>query len=748
MCSHTRTPAPLNKTGPMARSFKRSRGLFLALLTMTLLAVLASACAQPAAPTAAPAAPAKTVAVEKPVVTEAPKPAATEAPAPAKTEAPATLAPTRPLPTLAPTRLLPTLAPAQASATPPAPAQPTALPAQGEAHIVQVEWPAQMRLGDSDIVRLALVPASQGYLLVTEYEEHQTVTQTLKVERIAGYELFASARLDGPGFTISPEGEQAQYLSPDRGAQWHWSLIPESPGNHRLAVSLTLRWIPGAGAAGPVREVVAFSRGLEVRVISFLGLTQAQAALAGVFSLLFGGGLGAFAVATRPRPGQRRFKIRDLAPDPTLDIELPASMQLNPAEKALLQTLFRRYGRLMIEREFLSGYSGARALLALPIRPDGRADAYTIAKIGARPSIEQEYANYETFVKDTLPPVTARIQHAPVSTRAAGSQGLAALRYTFIGEPGKPPLSLRQTLLERPDPALLSRLLELFGPNWWLQRKPYNFHLALEYDRVLPTHLVLEPAEGKGALLDGHTAPSRLDFRPGDLLTLRHFPYVELRPDGRSLSLQGEPPAGHPPLRLRWLSTRRPEGETGRVVSTRRTLLQGFVQDFDLLGLPDPLPHLPALLEQTIQGSQSTIHGDLNLENILIGPGSVLWLIDFASTRDGHTLFDFAHLSAEIIAHILAPQIASPADFAALLRNPQASPHAPLYALLETMQQIAARCLFNPDRPAEFDLALTLACLGALKYTNLDRHAKHLLYLTAAMKVSQTMVDLKSHPQL
>jgi hypothetical protein len=714
----TRKPRILTSPGcaaPVRAAFR----LGLICTLFLLFALLATSCAAPAQPAA----------------TEAPAPAKTEAPLPAAATSAAAEKPSEPLPTQAPSR---------PSATPPPPArptvipaQPTIVPAQGEAHIVQVEWPVQMRLGDSDIVRLALVPASQGYLLVTEYEEHETVTQTVPIERPPGYELFASARLDGPGFAISPAGEQAQYLALDRGAQWRWSLTPQSPGSHRLAVALTLRWIPTMGKAGPVREVTAYSRGLDVRVISFLGLTQSQAALTGVFTLLLGGGLGAFAVATRPRPGQRRFKIQDLAPDPGLAIELPAGMQLNPAEKALMQTLFRHYGRLMIEREFLSGYSGARALLALPIRPDGRADAYTIAKIGARPAIEQEFANYEAFVKDTLPPVTARIQHAPVSTRAAGTQGLAALRYTFIGEPGKPPLSLRQALLEKPDPALLSRLLELFGPNWWLQRRPYNFHLALEYDRVLPTHLVLEPAEGKGALLDGHTAPSRLDFRPGDVLTLRHFPYVELRPDGRSLSLQGEPPAGHPPLRLRWLSTQRPEGATGRVVSTRRTLLGGFVQDFDRFGLPDPLACLPAWLEETIQGSQSTIHGDLNLENILLGPGGMLWLIDFASTRDGHALFDFAHLSAEIIAHILAPQIEAPADFVALLHNPQASPYAHLYPLLEALQQIAARCLFNPDRPAEFNRALALACLGALKYTNLDRHARHLLYLMAAEKAGE-----------
>jgi len=43
-----------------------------------------------------------------------------------------------------------------------------------------------------------------------------------------------------------------------------------------------------------------------------------------------------------------------------------------------LQTLFRRYARLVIEGEFRSAYSGARTLLALPVRADGRVDAYTI----------------------------------------------------------------------------------------------------------------------------------------------------------------------------------------------------------------------------------------------------------------------------------------------------------------------------------------------------------------------------------
>jgi hypothetical protein len=129
------------------------------------------------------------------------------------------------------------------------------------------------------------------------------------------------------------------------------------------------------------------------------------------------------------------------------------------------------------------------------------------------------------------------------------------------------------------------------------------------------------------------------------------------------------------------------------------------------------------------------VHGDLNLENVLVGLGGFVWLIDFAMTRDGHTLFDFAHLGAEIVAHVIAPQVSNPKDYLAKLAlifpTCHATPPAP-YSLLCTLQEVAARCLFNPSQPREFHLAFMFTCLGALKYTNLQQSQKQLLYLTAA----------------
>jgi hypothetical protein len=121
----------------------------------------------------------------------------------------------------------------------------------------------------------------------------------------------------------------------------------------------------------------------------------------------------------------------------------------------------------------------------------------------------------------------------------------------------------------------------------------------------------------------------------------------------------------------------------------------------------------------------------LNLENALVGPGNFVWLIDFAQTRDGPTLFDFAYLEACLIGQVVSPAVPADAEFLAQLERDD----QPLRAAVHVM---ARQCLFNPGRLREYQLALAVACLGALKFYNLDRTQKHRLYLAAAY-LSQTL---------
>jgi hypothetical protein len=95
-------------------------------------------------------------------------------------------------------------------------------------------------------------------------------------------------------------------------------------------------------------------------------------------------------------------------------------------------------------------------------------------------------------------------------------------------------------------------------------------------------------------------------------------------------------------------------------------------------------------------------------------------------------------LIRKAIAHIIAPKMSTPGEYLSLLQNPEEARQNPYYALRFTLQEVAWRCLFNPTQPREYNLALFMACLGALKFNNLDAPAKHLLFLTAA-HIGQTL---------
>ncbi|MFZ0545982.1 MAG: hypothetical protein WAM60_11120, partial [Candidatus Promineifilaceae bacterium] len=113
-----------------------------------------------------------------------------------------------------------------------------------EERVAEVEWPPRMRLGNSDTVRLAVVPNEEGLTITTEFPEHEIVTQTVTLEQPAGYDLALGAQLDGIGFSLSPEGDQVQDWQVDEPMVWHWTISPERSGQHRLTLTLTLHRVP------------------------------------------------------------------------------------------------------------------------------------------------------------------------------------------------------------------------------------------------------------------------------------------------------------------------------------------------------------------------------------------------------------------------------------------------------------------------------------------------------------------------
>ncbi len=196
-----------------------------------------------------------------------------------------------------------------------------------ERRTLQLEWPNRILLGDSDVVRLAVLPTEAGYSVTAEFPEHQTITQNVPIVRPDGFDLFAVARLDGVKFDISPQGEQAYHLPEGKPVTWHWSLTPKQPGHHRLTVTLSIRWEPLPETQGSSRQAVAYSKGLDVYAASFLGLSRGQALTAGFFSLLFGGGISLFGLMSKATPKRRNIGIQQ--PDSTIGLDDSADSMLN-----------------------------------------------------------------------------------------------------------------------------------------------------------------------------------------------------------------------------------------------------------------------------------------------------------------------------------------------------------------------------------------------------------------------------------
>ncbi|MEA5078467.1 MAG: phosphotransferase [Anaerolineaceae bacterium] len=597
---------------------------------------------------------------------------------------------------------------------------PTVMPTQTvevEKRVVEMEWPTQMHLGDSDIIRLSLVPSADGYTATVEYKDHSLESQSVQVKRPEGYILRAAARLNGVNFAIEPAETVWYPVNEGEPTVWRWSIAATSAGRQRLTLHLLLRWEPEAGNSGDVKEAVLFDRGLEIQVLSWFGMNRNGALWLGLIGIALSGSLGLLAGGSRRRWGKTLLQERSASS--ALRIESGAGIQLGANETQLLRALFGAYKRLILQNEFQSGYSGARTFLAHPVKEDGIADAETIIKMGRREDIVAEYEHYDTYVKKRLPPITARIQSVPISVH--GSK-MAALQYTCISEAGKPPVSLRQTLLREADPVYFQRLFDAFGPYWWLQRTPFTFRMEQEYDRLLPPHLVLEPCEGAAKrVIKPEDAIHPASYRVGEIVELSGFKQYKVRADGESLTLIGQPQ-----MRLRWLDAHLPKGGAARVVSTRREMLLAATQGFNLFGLPDPLEKLEVWLQTPLTSTRSVIHGDLNLENVLVGPGELVWLIDFAETREGHTLFDFSHLAAEVIAQVIAPRYKNAKDLFVYLQR-GSDP------LLNAIERLAGQCQFNVGEKHEYRLALALACIGGLKYRNLSAQAKQALYLAAAL---------------
>lgn len=205
----------------------------------------------------------------------APQPPAEEPPA-------AEAVPTQPVASLATATALPITGGGPGSASP------TSLPAIPERRRLTLEFPPQIRAGDSDIVRLTLEVDDLGNVTPTAEIGGNVVTgEVIEIPNLyETHNVIAEARFDIAGMQISPPGLASQPLAQGQAVSFYWSILPDGVGVYRGTVWFYLRFVERA--SGEESQKTVSAQPVEIEAVNFLGLSADLARSFGVVGSIAG----------------------------------------------------------------------------------------------------------------------------------------------------------------------------------------------------------------------------------------------------------------------------------------------------------------------------------------------------------------------------------------------------------------------------------------------------------------------------
>ncbi len=453
------------------------------------------------------------------------------------------------------------------------------------------------------------------------------------------------------------------------------------------------------------------------------------------------------------------------------DIKVARNITLTPEVETILRSMFEDFSRVVVEAEFGRGFSGSHAFRVRLVDEEGRARLPAVVKIAPRGLMEKEQKAYKALVEPTLPYI-ARLE-APPTLSPDGKWG--GLHYALVGGGTFEVKSLHDYYHEANTDdicwLLENRLFKIMGPNWWLDnRTDRTFQMQGDYDDWLPVNLVISPAlsplKPEFYLVEPGSVPPSFSISIGDQVRLKGFVVIRMSPKRREVTLN-VPEALDGPctdsfrVRLadvtdmdRYYFGKKIESIDGTVVATRHDVLVGLAsqamwQAIDLdeerltlsgkLTLPNPLLTYQAVLQDFLTVNTSTVHGDLNLENVLVDPATRdVSLIDFATVCHGHNLHDLLRLETEVVI-MLIPPILQRAGLApetiyffyeqlhrattypgqVTLRGLPIKDLEKPFRVLLAIRRMVRNCLFNPEDWSEYYRGLILYLLGVLKFETL-----------------------------
>lgn len=168
----------------------------------------------------------------------------------------------------------------------------TPFPMIPENRLLVLEWPAKIKAGDADVIRLTLEMDEYGKLTPTaQVGGNLLEAQSLQIPNLYdSHDVIAEARLDLAGMEVAPGGDIAEALLPGKPVTFLWSIRPAEPGVYRGIVWLHLRFIPNQGGE-EIQRVLSAQR-VEIQAVNFLGLGGSAARVLGSVGTVIGSVFG------------------------------------------------------------------------------------------------------------------------------------------------------------------------------------------------------------------------------------------------------------------------------------------------------------------------------------------------------------------------------------------------------------------------------------------------------------------------
>ena len=464
-------------------------------------------------------------------------------------------------------------------------------------------------------------------------------------------------------------------------------------------------------------------------------------------------------------------------------IRNPRRLDLPPLADSILSHMFPNYQEIVVKEEMTAyGLSGGRVYRVHLLKGGDIPELPLVVKFGPPDLVEREVRAYQERVRNQWPGI-AELYGEPVFLRESGMAGLC---YPLMGGGVFKMQSLREYCLEASVEdirfVLEERLFRIMEQRMLRPaRNVFEYPLRSSYDRLLPVNVIVEPQSGQGKTVDIEPAPGsssmrispeslpELSLRLGDQVCVEGFRVVEI--DVRHGEVTLDVASGQPPYayRLRLYPMNDPDAYVvgqamppveGAVRETRlsrleREAVKAMGAAFDPacesmmlmeegkdrpVILPNPLHAVADLLDQSRHVRTNYIHGDLNLENVLVDPQvRDVRLIDFADARQDLVLLDFLRLETEVVtklvpvalaeAQLSARAMASMYDqlhavtFGPVSGQEPVLPHPSLekpFAILSAIRLAARNGLYERGDPTEYYQGLVLCLVAALKFSSLD----------------------------